>query len=577
VIALLSNVTVESLASRAGKETGEAVFTAPGFDTWRTELLHPSSAVWDAGVKTIYLLLHGPALFPDGPGPNFPDVLAEPLDILSRARAEHQDKIFVVSTLDLPSLPTLPLTGRDFGLAAAARWRDELERAGVPVLGLAELAAEAGRERFYSARMWYFGSLPFSQRGENLLAREISRVENALRKGRRKCLVLDLDNTLWGGVVGEDGVEGISLSSAGPGSQYRDVQRVAGALSKQGVLLAAASKNNPEDALRPFREHPHMALREDDFVSFKADWNPKPANIEAIARELNIGLDSLVFIDDNPVEREAVRAALPEVAVPDFPGDSAGLPAFMAEVARTYFTAARVGGEDLEKTEMYRAEARRGAERSAHLSLDDYLASLEMKLDLHRLRPDEIARASQLSQKTNQFNLTTKRCTEADMTAALGDPRARVWMAALRDRFGDYGRIALVSARLTPSDSRAAIDSFLMSCRVMGRGVEEAILSGVERALAGEGVTEIRGEYRWTAKNASVRDFWARMGYEPKIAEEARMARVEGKEDGDSQGTEALERGLEREPNEQESGRGGSVWVLRAPCRERNTKVCPSS
>jgi FkbH-like protein len=284
-----------------------------------------------------------------------------------------------------------------------------------------------------------------------------------------------------------------------------------------------------------------MFLREDDFVKFKADWNPKPANIEAIARELNIGLDSLVFIDDNPVEREAVRAVLPEVAVPDFPADSSDLPAFMAEVARTYFTAARVGGEDLEKTEMYRAESRREAERSAHLSLEDYLASLEMRLDLHRLQPDEIARASQLTQKTNQFNLTTKRYTEAEMAAVRGDARMRIWMAALSDRFGDYGRIALVIARLDPSPSSGAlIDSFLMSCRVMGRGVEDAILSGVERALAGEGVTAIRGEYRRTAKNEPVRDFWARMGYEP------------------------------------ESGSGGNTWVRRAPFQERSTKICPS-
>jgi FkbH-like protein len=385
--------------------------------------------------------------------------------------------------------------------------------------------------------MWYFGALPFSRQGEALLAREILRVERAVRGGRRKCLVLDLDNTLWGGAISEEGLQGIELSSRGMGSRYRDAQRVAKELAEQGVLLAVSSKNDREDALRPFKEHPHMLLKEEDFVSFKANWDPKPANIEAIARELNIGLDSMVFIDDNPVEREAVKAALPEVAVPDFPSDTSRLAAFMAEVARTYFTVLRVEDEDRGKTEMYRVESRREAERSAHLSLTDYLVSLEMELDFHRLRRDEIARAAQLTQKTNQFNLTTRRYTEAEMAALLQDGLVRVWMAALRDRFGDYGRIGLAVARLVPPRS-ASIETFLMSCRVMGRGVDDAILSGVEQALAAEGVTEIFGLYRATTKNAPVRDFWERKGY-VKVQEKLTSE--------------------------------GSVWVLRSPFEKRNT------
>jgi FkbH-like protein len=278
-----------------------------------------------------------------------------------------------------------------------------------------------------------------------------------------------------------------------------------------------------------------MLLKEEDFVKIKADWNPKPANIAAIARELNIGLDSLVFIDDNPIEREAVKSALPEVAVPDFPSDTSRLAAFMAEVARTYFTALRVGDEDRGKTDMYRAESKREAERNVHLSLSDYLASLEMKLDLHRLRQNEVARAAQLTQKTNQFNLTTRRCTEAEVAAMLQDELVRVWTASLRDRFGDYGTIGLVIARLAPPHD-ATIETFLMSCRAMGRGVEDAILSGVEQALAGEGVTAIFGEYRATPKNDPVRDFWKQKGY---VQEKLTPA--------------------------------GSLWVLRAPFEKRNS------
>jgi FkbH-like protein len=532
VIALISNVTIESLALRLKQET----FTAPGFDTWRAELLNPASGVWRDEVKTVYVLLYGPALFPEGPNKGFVQELSGPLEVLDQAREAHKEKTFVVSTLDLPTPPSLPLVGKNFAARASAWWRERLEDMGVPLLDMAELAAEIGRERFYNAKTWYFGSLPFSQQGETLLAREILRIERAVKGERKKCLVLDLDGVLWGGVVGEDGVEGISLASAGMGAQYRDVQRVAKELVAQGALLAAASKNNPEDALLPFKKHPHMLLKKDDFVRFEVGWNPKPEGLRAIARGLNIGLDSLVFVDDNPVEREAVRAALPEVATPDFPEDTSKLPAFMAEVARTYFTALRVGNEDREKTAMYRAELRREEERGARLSLDDYLASLEMKLDLHRLRQGEIPRAAQLSQKTNQFNLTTQRYTEADLASLMEDKNARVWVAGLSDRFGDYGRVCLAAARITGTS--AVIKNFLMSCRVMGRGVESAVLEGVERALAAENVTEIRGEYRETRKNGPVRDFWAKMGYR-------------------------LER---NEPD-------GETWVLRAPFVERNTNV----
>ena len=543
MIALLSNVTIESLASRIENDVG--VFTPPGFDFWRAELLNPSSALWRDEIKTIYVILHGASLFPTGADGGFAGILSEPLGILSRARSERTDKLFVVSTLDIQPSPAMPLAGKNFAPAAAAYWREELEKMEIPLLDLAGLIAEVGRERFYSAKMWYFGSLPFSKLGEMLLAKEILRVERASQGERRKCLVLDLDDTLWGGVIGEDGVEGISISSYGMGSQYRDVQRIAKDLADQGVLLAVSSKNNEEDALRPFRERPEMLLREDDFVKFKADWNPKAVNIAAIARELNIGLDSLVFIDDNPLEREAVKAELPDVAVPDFPRDSSMLPAFMAETARAYFTVLRAEEEDREKTGMYLAESKREAERSAHSTLDGFLESLEMKLDVHRLREDEIARAAQLAQKTNQFNLTTRRYTESDVAAMLKDDRTRVWMAELHDRFGDYGRICLAVARIDqPTNAvtvSATIDTFLMSCRVMGRGVEDAVMSFVERSLSEEGVTTIRGVYAPTAKNEPVRDFWNKMGYTEEVAPDS----------------------------------DGAVWVTYAPFKERRTKICP--
>lgn len=534
MIALLSNVTVESLKLRLEKALGEGVYTPSGFDTWRMALLDAASPLWNSNVKTVYVVLHGPSLLAEALDPQA--FLAGLLALLKQAQAAHRGMLFVVSTLDIPPFPAAPLVGGASAARLAWFWRETLENEGFPLLDLAELVAVQGRERFYNAKTWYFGALPFSQQGERALTDEINRIESAVRGRRKKCLVLDLDNTLWGGVIGEDGLQGISLAQSGLGSQYRDFQQVAKSLAGQGVLLAIASKNNLEDALIPLREHPDMVLREDDFIRIKADWGPKVVNIAAIAEELNIGLDSLVFVDDNPLEREAVKAACPEVAVPDFPTDSAQLPAFGAWLARTYFTALRVGAEDLKKNEMYKAESRREASRSAHLSLEAYLASLEMVLDLHRVQDEEIARAAQLTQKTNQFNLTTRRYTEPDLRRLAEDKGAQVWIAQLKDRFGDYGKICLAIAKTEQREGVkvALFDTFLMSCRVMGRGVEEAVLSAIEQALTREGVTVFYGEYVPTPKNAPVEKFWPAMGYVPE----------------------------------------GGLWVLRAPLHERKTWVC---
>ena len=544
---LLANFTAESLAMRL-KNEGLDVRTAPGFNTWRMEMLNPNSDVWRAPGGIALLLLHGPALFPDGLydeiHEGFAATLDDALEVVREALRAHPDRTLVVSTLDLPRPPALPLAGADPAGRAAAYWRAALEDLNVTVLDLASLVSEVGRENFYNAKTWYFGALPFSASGERRLVQEIARVTRILRQGRKKCLVFDLDGTLWGGVIGEDGLDGIALSDHGVGAVYRDAQVVAKALKRQGVLLAICSKNNPEDAMLPFHEHPHAALRPDDFAAVRANWLPKPQNVADIARELNIGVDSMVFIDDNPIEREAVKAACPGVEVPDFPKDTAALPAFLRDVADRWFAAARLSVEDAGKTEMYRAEAQRNEARASHASLDDYLTSLEMTLDLHPLTEDEVPRAAQLCAKTNQFNLTTRRHTEADLRAMMAGGRHALWIGSLKDKYGDYGRIALIIAELDEFDELdgkggAEFDTFLMSCRAMGRGVEAAALSAVEADLAARGVVHLRGRYLPTAKNEPVKNFWRDMGYA---------------QDDDT----------------------GTAWTLRAPFPERRSFVCLS-
>ena len=528
-IALLSNVTVTSLAMRLNRASREEVYSPSGYNTWLQELSDPASALYANGPEIIFIILHGASLFGDsGPksGEEATSSLAQMADAIGQAAASHENTVFAVSSLDIPIKKIRPLVSRSFEVYASAFWRGEMEKRGIPVVELAELASAIGREHFYNNRVWYMGSLPFSQNGEETIAEEMRRICRAIRSARKKCLALDLDGTLWGGAIGELGVEGVHLDLTGSGSRFRDFQRRMLDLKESGVLLAVISKNNMEDAMAGIREHPAMLLRERDFAAIRANWASKPENLLSIAKELNIGTDSFVFIDDNPVEREAMQIALPEVAVPSFPADYAQLEDFMIRVAREYFMQFRSTDEDRAKTEQYKAEADRRESMSAFPNMDEYLASLNMTLSLEGLSKRNIPRASQLTQKTNQFNLTTRRYSEAELMDLAADPSVKGYIGGLRDRFGEYGNIALCVAKIFDKADKegkdgsgnpikkASIDVFLMSCRVMGRGVESAFLSAVEQDLREAGVSEIEAFYGQTSKNEAVRDFWEKMGYE---------------------------------------------------------------
>ena len=515
-IALLSNITATSLAMRVNRVTREEVFYPHGYNTWLQELTAPDSSLYRSGADVAFILLHGAELLGEAgleTAEAAEAILTPYIETIWAAAYTHRETAFVVSTLDIPQRRIAPLVSNRAELHAAAFWRDRLQAGGLPILELSEIAANMGRERFYNERVWYMGSIPYSQSGEEALADEIRRIWDAIRGTRKKCLALDLDNTLWGGVIGEAGVEGIHLDSIGSGARYYDLQKRILDLKHQGVLLAAISKNNEEDALAGIRRHPNMQLREADFVAIRANWSPKPENLAAIAAELNIGADAFVFIDDNPVERETMRLSMPEVAVPDFPEDTSQLEKFMADVAREYFLQLRTTKEDSAKTEQYRAESAREERRKSFGSVRDYLMFLEMALSIEELDELNLPRAVQLAQKTNQFNLTTIRYSEADMEAMLPGERTLVRIGELRDRFGDYGKIALGVARIADDGKTAHIEAFLMSCRAIGREVERTFLRALESELAAQGVRTVTAEYIPTAKNAIVSDFWGQMGY----------------------------------------------------------------
>ena len=511
MLAILSNVTVVSLIESTYKKVNEEIYTSSGYNTWVQELI--TAQFSESRPEAVFLVLYGRELIDDAAS-DWEEVkltLDQYLATIKTFSEDHKNIPLFVSSLDIQHDRILPLSTPRLEYKIESYWRSALEEIGVPILEIAEIARNIGRDKFYSKRMWYLGSIPFSMAGEKAIAEEISRAWNALKGNRKKCLVLDLDNTLWGGVIGEDGLQGIELSTTKEGSRFRDFQKRIKDLKDQGVLLTIVSKNNEEDAMEAIREHPDMVLREDDFVIIKANWEPKPVNIENIAKELNIGLDSLVFIDDNPIERESVKNALPEVNVPDFPKDTSTLESFAIEISKRYFPVLKLTDEDLNKTNQYKVEQKRNEIKQKSMSIEEYLVSLEMKKTFRQIDESDVTRAAQLTQKTNQFNLTTRRYTESDIWNMLKSENHQVWIGELEDKFGSYGKVILAIVKL--EENTAIIDNFLMSCRVMGRNIEKEFLNEVEKEMVSKRKAQIIAEYIPTPKNSVVKYFWAENGY----------------------------------------------------------------
>ena len=376
---------------------------------------------------------------------------------------------------------------------------------------VAALAETVGLAAWLDPVYWHLAKLPFAPRFAPLYADALARLLAALRGRSRKALVLDLDNTLWGGVIGDDGLEGIRLGQGSPeGEAFLEVQRMALALHARGVVLAVCSKNDDAVARAAFREHPDMLLGESHIAVFQANWSDKAGNLRAIAEALNLGLDALVFVDDNPAERARVREALPEVAVPELPGD----PALYARtvLAAGYFESVAFSDDDRQRSRYYEANARRAAVRETVGDLDEYLASLEMRVQLAPFDSVGRARIAQLVNKSNQWNLTTRRYTDHEIEKLELDPEVFTLQVRVEDRFGDNGMISVVIARRSGEDLE--IDTWLMSCRVIGRRIEEAVLVEIAAHAREVGARRVVGRYLPTGRNRLVEDLYPRLGFE---------------------------------------------------------------
>lgn len=378
------------------------------------------------------------------------------------------------------------------------------------LIDLDALQTALGRSTFADPKLYYVAKMPISLAALPAAAKLVVDVVRSLQGAVKKCLVLDLDNTLWGGVIGDDGLSGIQIGELGTGHAFSDFQKWLKELKNRGILLTVCSKNNEDTAKEPFEKHPEMVLRLEDFSMFVANWEDKARNIRTIQQSLNIGMDSMVFLDDNPFERELVRTMIPEITVPELPED----PALYLQYLRglDLFETASYSREDAGRTEQYREKAQRAAFEAAFQSYDDYLEALQMRASAAAFDPFHYPRIAQLTQRSNQFNLRTVRYTEAEIEALAQDDSRIGLYFTLKDKFGDHGLISVVVLEKQPEDT-LFISEWLMSCRVLKRGMEEFIVDKILSVAAQQGFRRVVGEYIPTPKNAMVKDLYEQLGF----------------------------------------------------------------
>ncbi|HSV68393.1 MAG TPA: HAD-IIIC family phosphatase [Mycobacteriales bacterium] len=503
-----------------------------GFNQWTFEIMAGAPNLAGLAPRVVALLLDDAAVY---------ESVADPVDV---AEVEARCEAFPAELAawaeacrdalgGLVVLCTVPLAAlrrdRILDYAGKARLDAAWDRMNAAILDLAAtqpatvvlsaagIAAHAGTTSqggpvAATDRMRHVAGHAFAPDFLRAYAEELANLARADLGRARKCLVLDLDNTLWGGVVGDDGVGGLTLGGGYPGSAYAELQRLAADLMRQGLMLAVCSKNDDAVAREAIATHPEMVLKAESFVAFRANWSPKPDNIAALAAELNIGTDAMVFVDDNPVERGLMRQLRPEVTTVELPADPASYAATLA--ARGDFALLRVTDEDRDRTTMYRAQAARAEALQTAGSLEDYLLGLGSTLTVEPLSPLNAGRVVQLFGKTNQFNLTGRRYSADEVAQRTAAGTGRFFAARLTDRFGDNGLVAAVA--LGADETGAwVIDNMVLSCRVFSRNVEDAIVGLVLRAARAAGAPAVTAGFVPTAKNATFAGFYPALGFAP--------------------------------------------------------------
>lgn len=377
-------------------------------------------------------------------------------------------------------------------------------------LDLLSIQIGLGQKEFYDTVLYYNAKMNVTMDAVPYISKNITDIIKSLRGSIKKAVILDLDNTLWGGVIGDDGLGGIEIGEYKRGPVFSDFQRWLKQLKDRGILLCVCSKNNEDTAKEPFTNHEDMILKLDDISMFVANWEDKASNIRMIQKSLNIGMDSIVFIDDNPFERNLVRSMIDDITVPELPEDPENYLAFLQ--SENLFETASYSVDDKDRTKQYQAEIKRKTLEQEFVSIDDYLINLEMVAEAKPFEPIRYSRIAQLTQRSNQFNLRTIRYTEADIEKIANDDGYITLYYTLKDKFGDHGLVSVVILK-KESDKDVFVDTWLMSCRVLKRGMEEYIVNKLVKAAADAGFYTIHSEYIETPKNKMVKDIYKTMGF----------------------------------------------------------------
>jgi methylmalonyl-CoA epimerase len=544
-VAFLRSFTVEPvvplLRAAAAVNNIDVAPWVGDFNTYQQEVIDPASRLYAFDPTVIVFTVQARDLAPDL-WERFTDLAPAEVDaIVGRVLANYKSWIeairsrsnahIIIHGLEVPEAPGAGLYDAQDPRGQAATIRrinaglTELAKAasGVYVLDYDALIARHGRRAWHDERKWQTMRMPIAAPCLVHLASEWLRFLHPITGKVAKCLVLDLDNTLWGGVIGEDGLHGIRLGIEHPGSAYRNFQRAIIDLYNRGVILAVCSKNNPADAMEVFEKHDGMLLRKDHVACFRINWKDKGTNLREIAAELNIGIDSLAFFDDNPAERELVRQQVAEVMVIETPAD----PEQYARALREWgvFERLSLSAEDRERGRFYAQDRQRSELEQTAGSLEDFYRSLKQEVEIGTVSRTTLARVAQLTQKTNQFNMTTNRYSEQEISSLAADPRWYIRWIRVKDRFGDNGIIGVVMAH-DKGSGEWEVDNFLLSCRVIGRTVETAILATIIEQARAAGARKIGGWFIPTKKNAPAKDFYSQHRF-TKILEEGGRQRWE--------------------------------------------------
>jgi len=528
-VAIAGSMTVEPLEPYLGahlisKKFKPCIAVAP-FNQLRQICHDYKQVLGRSDLDAIALLWRVEDLFPDilaacldNPAP-VEDLLRELKELagaVGRLRKSFNGTL-IVSTPPYPLLPGFELLdirqaleGMAVFSAVLQFWTQEIARLErVRILDLHGLMLSLGTKHAHDSRKWLLYRQPYTETFWQEIGRLLGRILAAEKISPKKCIALDLDNTLWGGIIGEDGLQGIQLGDDFPGKAYRDFQQTLVCLKKKGVLLAVASKNNPEDVYEVFDKHDAMILSRKDFAALEIHWDSKVESIRRVAKKLNIGLDSIIFVDDSAKEIGEISERLPDVTCVVVPEELAELSDLFAET--DFFDFAEITDEDRRRTEMMAADSAR-LEIQEAMSEEEFRKSLNLKIEVFAAQKHHLARVTQLINKTNQFNLTTVRRTQDEVEELVGSKDALVLGMDIKDKYGDYGLVGVTI--LKKKAKSCVIDTLLMSCRVLGRGAEETLIAKLAEAAKSLGCDEIRGRYIATSKNAMVKDFYRHFNFQ---------------------------------------------------------------